>query len=131
MRASSSGFLSASGAARPRQPGQARLGVGGGLVLQADPARVPAAGQVGQVAAEVEPARAGLAAAGPVGEVGQPVVAHRGPPHTNPGMAAQASPGSGAPSRVTLASISPYGRSAAMNTSPLFSRPKGARSTRK
>src|SRR5690242_1466601 len=69
MRVSSTEVLSASGAALPRQPGQARLGVGSGLVLKADPARVPAAGEVGEVAVEIEPPRAGLAPAGPVGDL--------------------------------------------------------------
>src|SRR6185437_4313619 len=69
MRVLSSGVLSASGAALPRQPGEARLGVGGGLVHKADPAPVAAAGEVGQVAVEIEPPGAGFAPAGPVGDL--------------------------------------------------------------
>ena len=53
----------------PGEPGQARLGRPGRLVLQADPAAVAAAGQGGQVAVEVELAAARLAPAGRVGDL--------------------------------------------------------------
>ena len=55
--------------AGPGQPGQAGLGCPGGLVLQAYPAPVAAAGQGGQVPVQVELAAAGLAASRRVGDL--------------------------------------------------------------
>ena len=51
------------------QPGQARLGRAGGLVLQADPAPIPVIFQRGQVAVQIQLTAARLAPAGRVGDL--------------------------------------------------------------